>query len=444
MWCVTTRSGLVAWGVAWALLGLGACASGASAPGGDAGSDSAPSDSTGADEGLDGRVDAADDAASDVPPDALPDAPLDGADGGIDAPADAADATTAPPALLFGEMALTLLDNLVEHAALPDGDWTHTETGDTVGLAPRALVEYGVLLGRPELVDMALLTGDWYLGVVDEALQQMLAGEDVEMLLMGKAFGGAPAAIEAYRVTGEASYRDFLAERIALIDQIVLADPSVIDPGGALSFYTPLFVGGAIATVNVELAVAIRHVTGEYDGTALELLAAAAELLAVLGKYERPGGYYALKAKHGATASANCNMFMARAALAVATGDPEDRARAMDLAAALEVLWDDERGAYRQRAEEDYVGLAENVVLLYAQLLLHELDAAPERLARVERFFAYARDTLFKTLPEGEGGYAVLLHDNLGQAGPWYWCSGCNFFALHDLLLLNQRLGRAP
>ena len=99
MWCVTTRSGLVAWGVAWALLGLGACASGASAPGGDAGSDSAPSDSTGADEGLDGRVDAADDAASDVPPDALPDAPLDGADGGIDAPADAADATTAPPAL---------------------------------------------------------------------------------------------------------------------------------------------------------------------------------------------------------------------------------------------------------------------------------------------------------------------------------------------------------
>lgn len=344
-----------------------------------------------------------------------------------------------PPPLpfLFQDMALTLLDNLVEHSVDEHGDWTNTQTGDTVGLAPRILFRFGEALGRQDLTDLAVLTADWYLVFAVEALPRLLAGEDVDP----KAIAGAPALVDAYSFTGETKYRDFIGALLPLVNQMILDDPSLVGPGGTFSIYGPLFTLGAIITLDAELALAIAKVEGELDTEAEGLLDQAGKLVILLDTYLEPGGYYAPKPGKSLDAMHNSNMLMALATMHVATGDPEFLQRAGDLIEAMEPLWDEETGAYRNRAGDDYIGLAENVVTLYGLQLCHAWAGHDVFIERNRRFFTWIEAELFRLLPEAEGGYEVILHDNIKYGGDWYWCSGCNFFAIYDILLMNELMG---
>lgn len=347
------------------------------------------------------------------------------------------DPGTSPPPFLFQDMALTLLQNLVDHSVDGQGDWTNTQTGDTTGLAPRVLFRYGEALGRPDLTDLALLTADWYLSFATEALPRLLAGEDVDP----KAIAGAPSLVDAYSFTGESKYRDFIGALLPLVNQMILDDPSLVGPGGMFAIYGPLFTLGAIITLDAELALAIATVEGTYDEAAQGLLEQAGKLVLLLDTYLEPGGYYAPKPGQALDAMHNSNMLMALASLHLATGDPLYRDRTDSLIAAMEPLWDEETGAYRNRVGDDYIGLAENVVTLYGLLLSHDWSGHDLYVKRNRRFFTWIESDLYQMLPDDHGDYEVILHDSIKYGGDWYWCSGCNFFALYDILLMNQLMG---
>jgi hypothetical protein len=357
------------------------------------------------------------------------------------------------PPFRFNEMALTVLGNMVEHAVTAEGDWYFTETNDTVGLAPRALFSYGEALGRADLADLAVLTADRYQARATDILTRYLRGEDVGEE-MGLVLGGAPSLVDAYAWTGDRAYRDFISVNLSLVNEMILGDPSLIGPGGEFSVYGTLFTGGAIAALDAEMALAIRRVDGDYDDAARNHLEQGARMLELLETYRTADGYYAVAPGGTIEAGENCNVLLALATMHVATGEAGWLERAEALVAALAVLWDDDRGAYRLQPGEDYLGLAENNVLVYARLLLHQETGDPAHLEPARRFFSFVEEALFRRLPEvidgggppgheTEGGFEVLLHDNLGRFGEWYWCSGCNFFAIHAILLLNRLEGNA-
>lgn len=355
-----------------------------------------------------------------------------------------ASSTQAP--FLYREMTLTVLDNLVEHAAAPDGDWMFTEMKDTIGLAPRVLFEFGEALQRPELGEQAMLTIDYYDALALQVAQQMASGQEVDDEDLDKTFGGAASFVDAYVQTGERHYRDFLSLQLLMVGQEILNEPSLIEPGGAYAVYGPLFTGGAMVTVNVELALAIRQVEGDFDMLAQSHIDLAADLLLLLDTYRMPAGFYDSRHREEPDAGENMNMMMALATIYVATEDQQYLETAIELITALEPLWDDQAGAYRSELDSDYIGLAENNLILYGELLLYEHIQDDAILGRAIQFYGFTEATLYAQLPEdGEiGGFWVLLHDNQGLVSDWYWCSGCNFFALHNIFMLNQLLGSQP
>ena len=358
--------------------------------------------------------------------------------------AETSSAQQAP--FLYREMALTVLENLVHHAATPDGDWLFTEMKDTIGLAPRVLFDFGDALDRTDLAEQAMLTIGFYDTLALEVAQQMASGDDVDADAQDKMFGGAPSLVDAYVHTGERHYRDFLSLQLLMVGQEILNDPSLIEPGGQYAVYGPLFTGGAIVTVNVELALAIREVEGDFDAIAQSHIDMAAALLVLLDAYRMPAGFYDSHGGSEPDTGENINMVMALATMYVATEEQQYLDAAIELIDALEPLWDEQAGAYRLEADSNYIGLAENNLILYGELLLYEYTQDETILERAVQFYQFAETALYAELPaEGEsGGFRVILHDNQGLVSDWYWCSGCNFFALNNILMLNELMGNQP
>jgi hypothetical protein len=380
-----------------------------------------------------------------TPDDAAHDA---GADIHFDALSDGMRVDSGGGEFQFRAMALTSLEDLVAHTSEPDGDWNNTQMGDTPGLAPRVLLEYGGALNRFELVQLAIKTADWYMAHAQDVIPKLLSGSEISELDRNKALGGAPSLIDAYRYTGKSEYRDYLSSMLLVLGGLIQADPTQIENGGMFSFYGPLFTGGAIIAINAELAQALREREGAGNALAKEHANQALTLLALLEKYWRVGGYYSIKPKGPIDAGDNANMLMAIATLFRATSEPQHLDRVQALINAMEALWDDKQGAYTITPTSSYIGLAENNVMLYGQLLVHSTASDPAILDRVKRFYAFVESTLYRQLPSAQndagtnlGGYSVMLHDNLGSGGEWYWCSGCNFLALHNIYALNLALG---
>ncbi len=377
----------------------------------------------------------------------------------VDSASDPAGNPVAPMTkepFVYNDMAVTTLEGLVGHSATEDGQWYFTAMGDTTGFAPRALIRYGKALGRSDLVEFAIVTADTYLSWANEVLQKWANGENVDAEL-GLVFAGAPSLVDAYTHTGQRHYIDFLSYRLVQVNEMILDDPSLIRPGGEFAIYGPFFTGGAIITLNAELAFAFTSVEGYTDPVRAELLSQAEQLLATFDDYRTEAGYYAKDQNIEVEAGENCNMLMAIASLYRATKKPVYLTQAQQLTTALEPLWQQSEGAYRNVLSDTYIGLAENNVIIYAQLLLHATAGeakAPQALEKAQRFYEYVEKVLFRELPaevpgggppghENEGGFAVMLHDNQGAVDPWYWCSGCNFFALYNILLLNELSGNA-
>ncbi|MBT3218190.1 MAG: hypothetical protein HN348_03795 [Proteobacteria bacterium] len=335
---------------------------------------------------------------------------------------------------LFDEMSLTILDNLVEHSVTDDFHWLHSETGDTAGFAPRTLFTFAEPLDRADLADIALGTADLYLEVAPPTIQAWLAGETVDSADMTLAMAGAPALIDAYVHTGDPTYLDYLSINSRLISALIINDLSLIEAGGDFSFYHPMFIGGALITMNAEIALAIAQVQGSYDEAAEVHLGQGSDLVEALDSYLTPGGYYALSESASVSAFYNANMAMALTAMYRATDEPDYLERANTLFEAMNPLWDVEKGAYLNDGSSSYIGLAENNSLMYGHLMLGEVD-------RVQAFYGWVEESLFRELPDG---YAVMLHDNEGVYGEWYWCSGCNFLALYNIWLLNKTMGNEP
>ena len=340
---------------------------------------------------------------------------------------------------LFDEMSLTVLDNLVEHSVTDDFHWLDSETGDTAGFAPRTLFTFSEPLNRQDFAYIALGTADLYMEVAPETIGAFIRGDPVDNADMKLAMAGAPALIDAYVYTEDSTYLEFLSINTRLINALIINDPTLIEPGGAFSFYSPMFIGGALIAMNAEIALATEQVQGTYDDAAEIHLEQAGQLLEVLDVYLTDGEYYALENSYSVSTFYNANMVMALTAMYRATADPDYLNRANALFDALEPLWDDTQGAYLNAASDTYIGIAENNSLMYGHLLLSDTDE--EHLARVETFYGWVQDTLFKELPEG---WEVILHDNEGFYGEWYWCSGCNFLAIYNIWLLNEKMGRAP
>ena len=347
---------------------------------------------------------------------------------------------------VFREMALTTLDNMVDHALTPEGQWLYTATGDTPGVAPRALFAYGKALGRADLEQIALESTDLYREQAADVLMRWANGEDVSSSELTTAFGGASSLIDAYLHTGDASYINFISIRLRMINEMIIEEPTLIESGGAFSIYGPLFTGGGIATINAEIAMAMKKVIGELDSTATLHLTQADQILAMLEPYRTDDGHYTTSPSGTLNASDSSNMLMALATMAQATGEQAYLDQALTIVDALSPLWDEMQGAYLNDATGGYIGLAENNIIFHGQLILFELTGDTAMLDRAEAFYAYDERVLFKQLPQAfeikgkpwTGGFAVMLHDNEGAYDKWYWCSGCNFIALHSILRLNQ------
>ena len=351
-------------------------------------------------------------------------------------------------------MALTVLEGMIEHSVTEEGDWYHSSMHDTAGFAPRALFNYGEALGREDMYVLAVSTADRYHAFALDVIRRWLEDEDAYDEL-GQVMAGAASVIDAYVWTGESEYLDFLSYYLLEIDDMIIHDPTLISPVGPFSMYGLFFTCGAFITLNAEVAMAIREVRGAYNATAESHLDYAAQILALLEDRLTEEGYYAIHEEGPISARENGNMLMGLATMYEATAETDYLDRALRMVTALEVLWDAEQGAYVLDEDAVYIGLAENSALVYAQLLLYPHVEDPVLAARAESFFRYVERELYRELPERVehgrgppghediGGFHVMLHDNQGHYGEWHWCSGCNFFALHVIWLLNQVLGHA-
>ena len=333
------------------------------------------------------------------------------------------------------EMFVSVLNNLVENYSLPDGDWTHSEMRDIIGFAPRMMFSLYEETGRQSYRDKGTATVDFEMAMLQAAW------EDPEYFK--EAAAGALALVDGYRYLKDPAYRQAIGPLTAILNAAIIFAPEVLE-NPDLSFYDPMYMGGAVVGVSYELFDAVRVVRGWPDFGARHHLQQGRRILRVVGREywdEDKGCYRSDPDDPVLYFGEQPNMLMAYALEYNLTGRWLARMHCDVQLESMNTLWADSwGGGYLFNTDPQselyfYKGLAEHMVVLMSLVLLYERSGDNAYRETAEGLVEFLEDSLYGN---DEAGNPVILHDT---QNPVYWCSGCNMFTLYAIYRLNRALG---
>ena len=326
-----------------------------------------------------------------------------------------------PPEFRYREMFDAVLRTLVERVPVTDGDIAY-DAGDAPGYATEVLLRGGDTSSATPIVQREAHLARW---------PRPRNLEEVSF--------GAAALLEATQhpdgidaATAASSLRRYLllSGGLAFVDRYYL---SWVDwlANGFVRDYGPTVFGAQVASAD------LRYAQQFPDGSIAGMMSPAHVGRALLDGADRMAwdqNRHVYRARPSSAEIAllpNAMIMIDLLDAARVTGETSYSARAEDVVHGLDVLWDEQRGAYfadtARTGDQAYEALSGNS---YAALALLRLSTATQRRTyrdRALRIFDFINRDLYAD--------GIIYHhlDRGRRASGDIWCTGCNWRVVRDL-----------
>ena len=339
---------------------------------------------------------------------------------------DAMAAQLRPAAFRYRELFDAVLHTLVERVPQAAGDIAY-DYGDAPGYAASVLLDGGDKTIAPQIVrrEERLLSRPWprHFDEISFGAGALFAAHD------------HPDVVDA--AVADRSLRRYLlfSGGLAVADRYYLDWLDWLTNGGGFE-YGPTVLGAQIATTQLRYA---ERFPDQRVGWLLQPLQVGRALTDGADRSAWDAAQHVYRARPGSDSIGllpNTMMIIDLLQAHALTHEASYLARAEDVAGGLDVLWDDQRGAYfassEQMGDNAYQSLSTNS---YAALALLRLSQAAGKLAyrdRALRVFDFINHDLY-------AGGVVYHHLYRGRRATGdIWCTGCNWRVLSELVELAR------
>lgn len=319
-----------------------------------------------------------------------------------------------------------VLHTLLEHAPQAGGDFAY-DYGDAPGYAARVLLDGGDRTIAPQIIQREQRLLSW---PRPRDFDEISFGADALLAAIDH-----PDAVDA--AAAQRSLRRYLllSDGLAFLDRYYFDWLDWLTDGGGFE-YGPTVLGAQIAATHLRFAEQFR------DQSVMRFihpLAVGRALIDAAGRRAWDAGRHVYRARpqdDTVWLLPNVMMIVDLLHTRQLTGDATYMARAEEVAAGLDALWDDARGAYfassAQMGDDAYESLSTNSYAALALLRLFATTQKPvyrERALRVFDFIAhdlYADGIFYHHLSRGRRATGDI------------WCTGCNWRMLSALMELDR------
>jgi hypothetical protein len=331
-----------------------------------------------------------------------------------------------PAGFQYHELFDAVLHTLVERVPSAKGDIAY-DYGDAPGYAAGVLLDGGDKTIAPPIVAR------------EERLLGWPRPRDVDELSFGA--GALFAAHDHPDVVDAAAAERSLRRYLLLSGSLAIADRYYVDwldwlTGGGGFEYGPTVLGAQIATTQLRYA---EHFPTQRIGWFLQPLQVGRALIDGADRSAWDPAHHVYRARPDNDTIwllPNAMMIIDLLQAHAVTHDTSSLARAEEAADGLDVLWDEQRGAYvassEQMGDNAYESLSTNSYAALALLRLSQATEKPAYRDRALRVFDFINRDLY-------AGGIVYHHLYRGRrAAGDIWCTGCNWRVLSELTELGR------
>lgn len=315
----------------------------------------------------------------------------------------------------YGDEFREILNNLVYNYWDESGDWRGDLEGDATAFAPLVLFQLYEAGWGNQYYDMALKTVEYEVSLAEELLNKgILASLDTIM----KGVVGGPALVYGYEFTRKEEYIHLAKTGFRIGKSLLKSFPDLAN----YFLLSPVVGYGTLIYMGFE----IYELTGEE-----EVRTDCVEMIWECdGRYYDDDGYYTPLTDWGEAV-----MMMALSKAYIITGEVSYLDRAEEVyATSITALWDSVNDGFFSDSSHRYKNLSGNNNFVWGLLEMYRATGKEEYLEMAERTIDYILRDLY------ENGIAYHhWEEGVGRAD--YFCTGCNFELLANILTLNNLLG---
>jgi hypothetical protein len=313
----------------------------------------------------------------------------------------------------------TILNRLLSDFWQENGDWVGDMMGDATTFAAPTLFRLGCMEGNTDYIAKAIATVDWGHSLLIENLPAILGGEIPPMFM--ETVYGAPALIDGYYYTDNEAYRSTIGLALSAAHQLIRADPDFLNP----AFSSPVVGWGTL----VYTSVYYSRVTGDVS------MAEEARVTldgAIARWWDEESGHFIAPVLVDWSQAA---MLEALSSVYGYNGEESYRDKATILGQwVLANLKDQETGGFFNGDKFPAKMLSGNTFIAEGFLALYSATGDTQWLDEVEGILAYLLSEQIYDPTE-----ALCAHHyipGIGRADSF--CTGCNFWFLHNLLRYSE------